>query len=226
MRGRERSFRVSANHASARIDDAAPKTTQRRSPATEEDAQRHRERGSRRGTEGDPARVDAGREPGPIGEPFLDDDRQHRARQTHADADRERQEDERRRTGRRCADEAEDADQRNRREHAEARADPSGQMPGGEREEPHAEHRDRREQPGDGVRDAEVVLDLRQQRPDPDELRPEHERGKEERREEGPASHRGGRISRACRRLAGTRASECGSSRLFHTPAVAGLMRG
>lgn len=61
---------------------------------------------------------------------------------------------------------------------------PSAIGPSGRRrEQAHAEHRDCSERAHDGVRDAEVVLDRREERPGPDDLRPQRERGEEERRE-------------------------------------------
>ncbi len=65
----------------------------------------------------------------------------------------------------------------------EAGADRSGHVRGGRREDAHAEHGDRAEQPGDRVRDAEVALDRRNQRPGADDLRAQCQRDQEERRD-------------------------------------------
>ena len=60
----------------------------------------------------------------------------------------------------------------------------------GEREDAHAQDRDRREEAGDRVRDVEIVLDLRDQRSDADDLRPQREPGEEQPREQAePAMH-------------------------------------
>ena len=75
-------------------------------------------------------------------------------------------------------------DQRERRRERASRAEPPREMRGRRREQPHAEHGDRPEQPRDRMRDVEVVLDRRQQRADPDELRAERQRREEQRGEE------------------------------------------
>ena len=59
-------------------------------------------------------------------------------------------------------------------------ADPTREVSGHRREQAHAEHRDRAEQTDDGMRRVEVVLDLRDQRPDADDLGSEREGGEEE----------------------------------------------
>src|SRR5205807_7400449 len=63
-------------------------------------------------------------------------------------------------------------------------AEPPRQVRRGRREQAHAEDRDRAEEAGDRVRDVQVALDRRNERPDPDELRTQRERREEEAGEE------------------------------------------
>jgi hypothetical protein len=83
-----------------------------------------------------------------------------------------------------------DAQSREHRDQQEAerdgtsRADPTGEPWPERREHAHAHDGDGREQPGFGVGDGQVVLDLRQQRTDGEELRPYREHAEEEGREQ------------------------------------------
>ena len=59
-------------------------------------------------------------------------------------------------------------------------ADPTREIPGHRCEQPHAEHGDRPQQPYDGVRRVEIVLDLGDQRADADDLGAQRQRREEE----------------------------------------------
>ena len=157
---------------------------QRRPPTSRCARERYRHRGGERRADRDPGGVDGGGEARPVGEPLLDRDGQHRAGEAHPDADREREDDHGDGAGRDRARDAEEADQRERARRSPAAADPARQERGGRCEQAHAEHRNRPEQAGDGVRDVEVVLDRRQQRADADELRPQRERRQKQRDQE------------------------------------------
>ena len=128
-----------------------------------------------------PVDVDAGGEGRPVTEALLDRDGHERARDGDADADGEREQEHGRRHPAR-----------------DARAIPAtpirataGRSPCAGRcrrtrtrlagaNRPMQSDRDRAEQPGDGVREVEVGLDLGKERPDPDDLRPQRERDGEQ----------------------------------------------
>ena len=89
-----------------------------------------------------------------------------------------------RRAGRGRAGEPEQRDRGDARRDYVAQPAAAGQRRGRGREHAHAQHGDRAEQAGHRVRDAEVALDLRQQRSGADELRSQRQRGDEQRRQE------------------------------------------
>ena len=97
--------------------------------------------------------------------------------------DRHRQQEHERSSRRERAEHAERRDDKERGPDGDSRAVAPQQRRCEWREDAHAEHGDRREQPGDAVRDAERGLDLREQRPDPDDLRPQHEADGEQRQD-------------------------------------------
>ena len=167
---------------------------QRAAPAAERVGQRDGEQRRQRRPDAEPGRVDPGRERGPVREARLHRDRQQRAGHRDPHPDRHRQREHEARARRRRPREAERRDAEHARRDRGPQARPGGQRRGGRGEGGHAHDRDRAEQPGDRVRDAEVGLDLGQQRPDADELRPQRERGHEERHQQPEAgAHTDGR---------------------------------
>ena len=149
-------------------------------PASEDGGERHRDRRRDGGTELDPRRVDAGARRRLLRHGLADGERRERGSDPHADPDPPRQEHHEPRARRHRAQDPERPDQREPDRHRAPRAEPGGEVGGDRREEPHAEHRDRAEQPDERVRRVEVVLDVVDQRPDADDLRPQRERGEEE----------------------------------------------
>ena len=160
---------------------------QRAAPPAERVGQRDGEQRRQRRSDAEPRRVDAGPERRPVREARLHRDRQQRARDRDPDPDRQRQREHQARARRRRPRQPERRDAEHARRDRGPQARPRGQRRRSGGEDGHADHGDRGEQPGDRVRDAEVGLDLRQQRPDADELRPQRQRGHEERREQREA---------------------------------------
>jgi hypothetical protein len=154
---------------------------QRVAPVAERMVERHRRRRRQRRTDVDPGRVDTGREHRPVGEALLPE--------AHADPDRNREQDDERRPRHERPRDPEDPDQRERGGERMPRAEPLREECRGRSEEAHAQDGDRPEQAGDRVRRAEIVLDRRDERADPDELRPQCERGEEERCEKCSPPH-------------------------------------
>ena len=169
-------------------------------PATEKACERDRDRRSDGGADLDPRRVDARPRRRPVGHGLPHGERRERVPDAHADAHAPRQEHDQPRARRDRTEETEDADQPQTDRHRPPRAEPGREVGGDGGEEPHAEHRDRAQQPHEGVRRVEVVLDLVDQRPDGDDLRAQRERGEEQPRQGGSRRSRGSMRVRGARR--------------------------
>ena len=152
-------------------------------PAVEPARERHRQRRRSGGADLDPRRVDARAHGRPVLEVLLDGDRRQRVAEPHPDPDGPGEEDDEPHRRHRRPEDAEDPDQRETDRHRAPRPDPGREVRGDGREQAHAEDGDRAQQPDDRVRRPERVLDHRDQRPDPDDLRAQRQRREEERDE-------------------------------------------
>ena len=146
-----------------------------------------------------------------------------RVADAHPHADAPRQEHDEDGARRERAEHAEGADQREADRHRAPRAEPGREVGGDRGEEPHAEHGDRAQEPDEGVRGIEVVLDVVDQRPDAHDLRAQREGGEEQPRERGgPRAVRQRPAAFARRRAMRANSSTClRASR----PAAGGLPR-
>ena len=158
---------------------------QRAAPAAENARQRDRDRGGDGRADLDAGRVDARAGRGPLGHRLPDGERRERVAEAHADAHAPCEQHDERSARREGAEHAERPDQREADRHRATRAEPGGEVRGDGGEEPHAEHRDGAEQPDEGVRRVEIVLDLVDQRPDADDLGPQRQGGEKQPRERG-----------------------------------------
>ena len=159
------------------------KRDQRPAPAAEHRGERHRERRRHGRAHLDPGRVDARPGRGALGHGLADRERRERVAEPHADPDRPGEQHDEPGARHDRAEHPEDADQRERRSSSRGVCRAGREVRGDGREEPHAEHGDRPEQPDERVRGVEVVLDLVDQRADADDLRAKRERREEQPRE-------------------------------------------
>ena len=107
--------------------------------------------------------------------------RRKRASESHSRTDPDRQQDQRQPVRRRGTCKAEYAGDQQAQQDGGEEAHARGGDRGEHREETHAEDRDRADEAGLRVGEAKVGLDLRDQRRDADQLRPQRECGDEQR---------------------------------------------
>ena len=165
---------------------------QGRSPTAERVGQRDRGRSCDERPGDDPGRIRAGGASGFRRRSQLDDDRQHRPCRAHADADRDGRQQDRGNARQGRPEQAERDDPEHAQRDGVARPDPPADPRSDRREQAHEQDRDGREQPDDAERHAQIGLDLRQQRPDADELWAHRQRPEEQAREHSkgrPAGH-------------------------------------
>jgi hypothetical protein len=146
--------------------------------------ERHRQCSRGRRAQLNARRIDPGAERRAVREPRFDDGRHERSRDGDADPDRERQQDEQDRVRRCDAQEPARSDQGGAARNRRPRPDRPRNVGRRRREDPHAQHGDCPEQACHRVRDAELVLDRRDQRPGTDDLRPQGEGDQKERGDE------------------------------------------
>ena len=159
-------------------------------PAAEQRGDRHGECGRHGRAELDPRRVDTRPGGGALRHRLPHHERRERIPEPHPDADGPREQDHEPGARRDRAKDAEEADQHEGDGHRAPCPEPGAEVRGDGREEAHAEDGDRPEQADERVRGIEVVLDLLDQRADPDDLRPQRERRQEEPREGGDGAAR------------------------------------
>ena len=164
---------------------------ERSAPTPVPRGKRHRYGGRQRGADLDAGRVDAGRAGGADGEVLLHRDRHEGSGEAHTDTDRPGEEKDERNTRRRGASESEDTDEQDRHGDRHSCSDSCAEKRSRGREEPHAQDRDRSEQPHDGMGRLQAVLYLRQEWADTDDLRPERECDEEEPGQYGGRAHSG-----------------------------------
>ncbi len=149
-------------------------------PAAEDAGERDRDRRGDGRADLDAGRVDARSRRGPLGHRLPDGERRERVPEPHADAHAPREQHDERSTRREGAEHAERPDQREPDRHRATRAEPGREVGRDRGEEPHAEHRDGAEEPYEGVRRVEIVLDLVDQRPDTHDLGPQSKGGEKQ----------------------------------------------
>ena len=126
-----------------------------------------------------------------MGEVHLDGHRHHGLCGTESDAHAEREGDDAGCAGRSRPGQPEDGDPGQAGSDSESGTDPAGEQGAGRREQPHAENRDRAQQPCHRMRDVEIVLDPRDQRADANQLGAQRQRCEEEARKQrhAPSAH-------------------------------------
>ena len=186
--------RSSTTHATATTHAPSEKRDERPAPAAEHRRDRHGERGRDGRAELDARRVDARPGGGALGHRLAHDERRERVPEPHPDAHGPGEQDHEPGARRDRAEDAEEADQRERDRHRAPRSEPRAEVRRDRREEAHAEDGNRPEQADERVRGVEVVLDLLDQRADPDDLRTQRERRQEEPREGGDGAARAQRL--------------------------------
>ena len=153
---------------------------ERRSPSSVPRGERHGHGGRQRRADLDAGGVDTGGTCRAHGKVLLHCDRHERAGEAHAGTHRPGEENDECCTRGDSSGESEHADEQKRPGDARPRPYSRAEIGGGGSKEPHAEDRDRPEQADDRVCRVQPVLDVRQQRADTDDLRPQRERDEEE----------------------------------------------